>query len=237
MLNPMTGRHVSAQFHILFNDDFSTIDDIHLPGQMTKPSQWKDLCNASNDSFVKEKKTIDNMWPTFDPKELFVDYYEPTVDSSDAPAAHRVMFDDQIATVAPSKGATMETSEGAVPTPSDRAVFHPPKMLPEILQPIQTRQSCHVPKPVSRLVAGCLVMLVIPSQCNPILIPPLFALAATKANKDTRTYWQALKELNKPQFVKAMQKEIDAHTTNMRWERMPEAQLTRQTKHSKQSGP
>jgi hypothetical protein len=74
VLNPMTG-HVSAQFHVIFDDNFSTTDNICLlPGQMTKQSQWKDLCNASTDSFVEEKQTmINNLWLTFDPKELFVD--------------------------------------------------------------------------------------------------------------------------------------------------------------------
>jgi hypothetical protein len=38
VLNLMTG-HVSAQFHVVFDHDFSTIDDIRLPGQMTEPSQ------------------------------------------------------------------------------------------------------------------------------------------------------------------------------------------------------
>jgi hypothetical protein len=65
------------------------------------------------------------------------------------------------------------------------------------------------------MIAVCLAMLVIPPQSNPISIPPLFALATTKANKDTMTYWLTLKEPVKPQFVKATQKEIDAHTTNM----------------------
>jgi hypothetical protein len=173
---------------------------------MTKPSQWKDLCNASNDSFVKKKQTIDNMWPTFDPKELFVDYNKPSAYTSKATSAKQVTFADTIATVTPSEGATVEAPEGEDDTPSKGAVFQTPAMPPEILQPIYTRPSWRIPKPVSRLISGCLVMLVFPHHCNLIVIPPLHWFAATKADKDTMTYWQALEEPGKPQFVEAMQK-------------------------------
>jgi hypothetical protein len=107
VLNPMTG-HALAQFH----DNFSTINNICLPGQMTKRNQWKELCNASNKSFVKEKQTIDNLWPTFDPKELFVDYYNaPAAADNDAPPACRVSFADPFATaIAPSEGVTTRIS-------------------------------------------------------------------------------------------------------------------------------
>jgi hypothetical protein len=73
VLNPMTGQFL-AQFHVVFDDNFSTIDDICLPGQMTKPSKWKELCTSSINSIIDEEQCIDNLWLTFDPKELFEDY-------------------------------------------------------------------------------------------------------------------------------------------------------------------
>jgi hypothetical protein len=53
VLNLMTG-HVSAQIHVVFDDDFSMINAICLPDKMTEPGQWKDLCHATNDSYIKE---------------------------------------------------------------------------------------------------------------------------------------------------------------------------------------
>jgi hypothetical protein len=44
---------------------------------MAEPGQWKDLCQASNDSFIKECHGIENLWPTFDPKELLHNFYKP----------------------------------------------------------------------------------------------------------------------------------------------------------------
>jgi hypothetical protein len=56
----MTG-HISAQFHIIFDDNFSTIDDICLPSQMTKPSHWKELCASPVNSIMDEEQRIDDL--------------------------------------------------------------------------------------------------------------------------------------------------------------------------------
>jgi hypothetical protein len=65
MLNPMTG-HVSAQLHCVFDDDFATIDNIHLPRQMTEPSHWKEMCQVSTDSHIDKRPNIDSIWPMFE---------------------------------------------------------------------------------------------------------------------------------------------------------------------------
>jgi hypothetical protein len=52
-------------------------------------------------------------------------------------------------------------------------------------------------------------------------LPEVWSLAATKADKDTLTYWDAIEQADKIQFVDAMNKEINAHTTKKHWELLP----------------
>jgi hypothetical protein len=67
ILNLMTG-HVSAQFQVSFYDNFSTIDNICLPSQMTEPRHWKELCTSSVNSIIDEEQCIDNLSPDIQPK-------------------------------------------------------------------------------------------------------------------------------------------------------------------------
>jgi hypothetical protein len=66
-------------------------------------------------------------------------------------------------------------------------------------------------------------LLVIPSQHNHLQPLPTFSLAAftiaaTSIDKDTLSYWEATKQTDKSDFVAAMDKEVDAHTTCKHWE-------------------
>jgi hypothetical protein len=162
-----------------------------------------------------------------------VDYYKPSANDNAAPSAahHQVTFADPIATVAPSKGATLAIPpKGDDATSFAGAVLPIPAMPPKILLPIHTHRSRRIPKPISKLSVGCLALLVLPNHYKPTALPPLHSFAAIKANKDTMMYWQCLKEPDKPQFVEAMQKEISAHTTNMHWELMPNASIDKANK-------
>jgi hypothetical protein len=143
----------------------------------------KELCTSSVNSIIDEEQCIDNLWPTFNPKELFEDYYDGPVNSpsekQDTNTERRVNFADPIANVAAAKGAASEAaepSEGVDPIISEGAASLTPPMLPKILQPIHNWRSRRLPKPVSRLVAACLALLVIPHHCNPIVISLKYGL-------------------------------------------------------------
>lgn len=165
--------HVSTQFHVVFDDDFSTIDDIRLPGEMTGPGQWKDLCHASNDSCIEERHEIENLRPTFDPKDIFDGFYEPTAMADVGSTTTKVTFATPIATYKALEGAETEPSEGVS--------LLIPAQPPKILEPIHTRRSRRLPKPENRLIAGLLTMLVMPNNCNPLQPASAFSLAATPA--------------------------------------------------------
>jgi hypothetical protein len=214
VLNPMTG-HVSSQFHVVFDDDFSTIDDIRLPGEMTEPGKWKELCHASCDSFIDEKHEIEHLWPTLDPKDLFEDFYEESPDDSETHVP-KVKFAEPIATYEDTSKVS-ETSEGV-------STVVPPKP-PEILERIHTRRSKRLPKPINRLIAGLLALLVIPANCNPLQPLPAFSLAAKLATRDDFSYWEAMKQDDKLKFVVAMDKEVNDHTTKHHWELMPRSAI------------
>jgi hypothetical protein len=122
-----------TQFHVVFDGDFSVINGICLHCNMTDPGQWKDLCHASNDSFIEEWHKIKNLWPTFDPKELFDNLYDSETAIADSGSESRkVTFATPIATYKAPEGAETVPSEGvSQPTPSQT---------PETLEPIHTCQ-------------------------------------------------------------------------------------------------
>jgi hypothetical protein len=105
----------------MFYDDFSTIDNTRLPSQMTKPRNWKELCTSSANSIINEEQCIDNLWPTFDPKVMFEDYYKGIVDlPTNENSERRVTFMDPIATIAAAERAARKKplSCQKEPTPS-----------------------------------------------------------------------------------------------------------------------
>ena len=58
VLNPRT-LHVSPQYHVVFDDTFSTLEHME---KGTIPSNWKELVAASEDIQPEETKELDNLW-------------------------------------------------------------------------------------------------------------------------------------------------------------------------------
>jgi hypothetical protein len=102
----MTG-HVLSQLHCVFDDAFLTIDNIFLPGQMTETSHWKDLCHSSTNYHINERHNIGSLCPTFNPKDLFNNYYQSSPAMSSKNSAV-VTFADPVAIIASLEGAPVQ---------------------------------------------------------------------------------------------------------------------------------
>jgi hypothetical protein len=106
---------------------------------MTEPNHWEDLCQSSTDSHIEEQHKIDSLWPTFEPKDLFQDYYQSSPAKSTKKNSPSVSFADPVATIVFSEGAILAKSEGANQIVAKEESPAPPSMPPEILQPIHTQ--------------------------------------------------------------------------------------------------
>jgi hypothetical protein len=64
--------------------------------------------------------------------------------------------------------------------------------------------------------------IVAPDRSNPLQTPnDLFSFAAKATNKDTLSYWEAMKQEDRPLFVEAIEKDVGAHTTREHWTLLP----------------
>ena len=81
VLNLKTG-HVSPQYHVVFDDDFATVESLRLPGNHLDPTTWKHLCETSYESFADSERTAPRHIA-----ELFSKPDEKTADSEARPAS------------------------------------------------------------------------------------------------------------------------------------------------------
>jgi hypothetical protein len=153
VLNPQIG-HVSAQFHVAYDKKFTTIDDICLPGHMTKPGNWKTLCEDSTDLHIEQRQNIDSLWHTFNFEEV-LKVKEPTELPAPLEDTPSITFADPVATVTAPEGA----SEGV----NIYTALTPTLLLPETLEHTNLWRSTSNPKSKSTW-HGCQIFC---SPCNP----------------------------------------------------------------------
>jgi len=63
ILNLTTG-HVSPQYHVVYDDNFSTVDSIHIG---KPPSTWSELCSTSCELVTDENFESSSEWTAHDP--------------------------------------------------------------------------------------------------------------------------------------------------------------------------
>jgi hypothetical protein len=81
VLNLQTG-HVSPQYHVVFDDDFTTVESLRLPGHSVDPATWKQLCETSYESFADSERV-----EALNISELFTEPDESTADSNARPSS------------------------------------------------------------------------------------------------------------------------------------------------------
>ena len=62
VLNPKTG-HVSPQYHLVFDDDFTTIPYLNSNAENPEvPSHWQALCESSTECSTSESFNLEDTW-------------------------------------------------------------------------------------------------------------------------------------------------------------------------------
>jgi hypothetical protein len=205
VLNLETGL-VSPQFHVSFDDHFETT----RPGviRLLPISKWQEKAHFV-EPIVEPKKTT-KMTPT----KLTVTPPLEKPSSKPLPAAERESQQKEVAQV--------QTPATAV-TPSPAKPPKRPMTTKELLTAPQsdttlTTRSGRKIKPTKRLIEVFDAVLTDNDDDEQVndTNPLLFAFAAS-ADPDTMYLREALKQPDRDQFLKAMQKEINDHTENGHW--------------------
>ena len=225
VLNLETG-HVSPQFHVKFDSKFETV----RAGIGVPKSKWQRQCYFGNEEAItmkeSEKKSGD----------------EGDIPESETLPEGEVIRDDDNRSNEPSV-----VDEGAEPRGSEEVqetITTEPEMRPVVQDPgfdDGRRRSTRANKAKSRYDReGVWVSMeakleeqlpyhVAFETCADFEAEneaehPMMAYAAS-ADPDTMYFHEAMKEPDREEFVKAMQKEVESHTANEVWELVPASKM------------
>ena len=237
ILNPATG-HVSPQFHVVFDDSFSTIEALQ---KGYKPTNWETLYETSTEWAGEEAMSLAYEWQQVEQPPLrdYAWQQSDTTDTSESPKESHIpplTDDDAKVTTSPSS-----PNEGDPITDPESDV---PEYKPIDLSQAGRRRSKRKPHPVSRLNLFTLLgfvttaitmgtMSAIPyayKGAHSLVLNTLryqervfslddstlsfaspLSFATTLVDSDTLTLSQAKKDPDWPKFVEAMQKEMAGH--------------------------
>ena len=249
VLNLRTG-HVSPQFHVVFDDEFSTVPYL-TTGQ--EPPNWINLNNTSSELATPENFHLAKDWceqPT----------HTPTSSSSD----QRESVSIQVPThSAPPHSNDLSMSldpppseEVPDPTPDHQREQDSPAPSFMDVDSIGLRRSTRAKRPVSRLTYGFISLALLslqsvtptisscyrsttvayndfldwnfdgtPNSNNPIA--QIFSAISTKPASDNETYTmkEMLQQPDREHFEAAMKKEVQAMFDNKIWEIVPRHQM------------
>jgi len=242
ILNPVTG-HVSAQFHVVFDDDFSLVPALR-DSDLTPPN-WKSLFESKCEHFTdpaddEQFASLDHLvWDSSDLSSLD----QPTSvapndkaiqDHSFAPPTQQDLLPDGLPTAPAdpiSNSAQQEPSPDRPPrrNPSADTFAQPP---PDISRRGRIRQPSLKAREAASTVAD-LGLYALYADATFALqatfelfseelstsldaIHP-FAFAAKQVDSDTLTLAQAMKQPDKVDFIRAMAKEINDHQSRNHW--------------------
>ncbi len=88
ILNLTTG-HVSPQYHVVYDDHFSTMDCIRIG---KPPSTWPELCSTSRGLVTDENFQLSPEWTVHDPPPSSINWLESLLDSE--PSTAQAVFHD-----------------------------------------------------------------------------------------------------------------------------------------------
>ncbi len=86
ILNLNTG-HVSPQYHVIYDDNFTTVDSLRLG---TVPTKWPGLCSNSWDLVTDEAFTLASEWTTHSQTQSTIHWLDSHLD--DTPTTEATLF-------------------------------------------------------------------------------------------------------------------------------------------------
>ena len=246
ILNPRT-LHVSPQFHVVFDDNFATIKYLH--GKEVPP-MWKDLVMKSSESSTDELYDVSKMYNS-SKNDMLTDEDE-TLSPTKRSVRFQIDENDSLSS-SNSEGALLSNSEGAslnnlsfakLADLDDMTLRRSPriKALKKRLEKEKSTQkksffACfstlfdsNAPVLSERLSSSFMKAAYFFEVTNrnfdgTLNSIPHYVLASKNAANDTFTLSKMLKEDDRAEFIKAMQKEIDDHESRGHWSIVDRSQL------------
>ena len=251
VLNPTTGL-VSPQYHLVFDDDFTTVPFLRLG---TEPSNWQELCATCTEKVTEESYDLAKSWlakPDLTSEGVRV---SPLQDEVEAPSTPPQQENNQSSPPSPmedtsKRGRKVSFSEDTQFPSTSKEKNHMPKMID--LNTAGLRRSSRTPKPVNKLslfTKFCLITVAafnIHRASNPASFTsrimnqmertnlsfdgtsngfhPL-AFAAALSDNESYTMKEMLLQHDAKDFMIAMMEEVKAHEDNDHWEVVPRSEV------------
>lgn len=208
VLNLKTG-HVSPQFHVSFDSKFETVRG--SLGNLSPPSDWQKMCGFTSSSTIKHQvsKQDDQDQPlqAGEPQPFMEFDLEPGVQVNEGE------WQSSQTPLPVSEGEQGQEPQALRRSPR---LNKTPDKLPgskvlEVWYDLEAKLEDKIPYHVAYETIKEWVDIDDGEQ------HPMLAYAAS-ADPDTMYYHEAMREPDRPQFIKAMKKEVQSHTENGVWE-------------------
>lgn len=188
VLNLTTG-HVSPQYHVVYDDDFTTVDSLKLG---TVPTNWPELYNTNSELVTAVPFQLSPEWNQTSPAQNTIHLLTHELDSEPTNSVH--LFDSTDASVPPivqSEGASI-ASEGVSATPEGdftQSSIDPISgniMIPVHQFTVDSESSLQMPEPVNFQEAGLRRSTRTRKPTERLLESHLFGLSAIRPRKTQR---------------------------------------------------
>jgi hypothetical protein len=225
VLNLKTG-HVLPQFHVTFDPKFETVRG--TLGNLSPPSEWQKLCGFKS-SFPSTKlqtpKQDDEGQSLKQSKDSqpFMEFdLEPGVQVNEGGSqASQTPLPDSEGEQG-QEPQTLRRSPRLNKIPDNKLQDRTSKVL-EVWYDLEAKIEDKIPYPVAYETIKEWTDIDDGEQ------HPMLAYAAS-ADPDTMYYHEAMREPDRPEFIKAMVKEVQSHTENGVWELVPRSSIPPGTK-------
>ena len=247
VLNPSTG-HVSPQYHVVFDDDFTTVPNLR---NGTMPTIWRELAKDRSECVTDAAYDLASTWSqtTLDSEGV----HQVPIPSNSEGDNQKVDFSEPTNVPHAFEGGINEDtmdSEGDIVDEEGKTRNQMPAMInldrSGVRRSTRTKSKpsrfgffskfCLLSLATSNIIRGCypssFVVRVMDQiervnrnfDGSPNVVHP-FAYAASAAGNETYTMKDMLKEPDVADFVKAMVKEVQDHEDNDHWELVPRSSI------------
>jgi hypothetical protein len=254
VLNPSTG-HVSPQYHIAFDDDFTTVPNLRSG---TVPADWRKLAQDSSEQVTDAAYDLAQTWSqsTLDSEGASSNSESNQVDSEGAPSFPK-------RNTSASEGAGSETSNASRPQKDDNEKVSisegenadkPRSQMPKMINLDRaglrrSKRSTNKPDRFGYFSKYCLLSLATtniirgcyPSSFVTRVMDQIervnrnfdgssnvihpFAFTSSATDNEAYSMKEMLKQPDVADFVKAMIKEVQDHEDNGHWELVPRSSI------------
>ena len=242
VLDPSTG-HVSAQFHVVFDDNFLTVP--HLQN-VTQPPSLSKLCQTSSELAKHTEYNVAQAWlqrQMAKPQDQNTEVCEVVDEAlvSEGASSSEVPEGDGYSEGATSSEDFKENSENSLPSCINLETAglcrlerinkgKPPSRFSSVFNFIILGTFATMTNALSSSMTKFSHMIGTIEQLNTLYNNQLnemnpFSFAATLANNEVYTFKEAMQQPDKKEFIKAMVTEAEAHRAKKHWSVIPKSEM------------